>query len=149
MLLDVLAEAHRYYPLQPRLQAGFEYLRSTDLQSLPLGKHAIDGDHLFVIVAEDEGRGTAGARLEAHRKYADIQTVVFGSDLIGWRPASACAQISEAYDESRDVMFYAEQPSCWVPLLPGWFSVFYPADPHAPLAGQGVVRKAVVKVLLD
>jgi YhcH/YjgK/YiaL family protein len=149
MILDALSQAERYYAVQPRLQAGFEFLRSADLDTLSPGRHAIDGDRLFVSIGDELGRGAQGARLEAHRSYIDIQVAVSSSDLIGWRPLADCRRISEPYDSGRDIMFFADEPQTWLALLPGWFAVFFPEDAHAPLAGQGPLRKAVVKVAVD
>ncbi len=149
MILDVLSRAERYYAIQPRLQAGFEFLRSADLDTLPPGRHALDGDRLFVMIGDELGHGPQGARLEAHRSYIDIQVAVSASDLIGWRPLADCLWIREPFDAGRDIMFFADEPQTWLALLPGWFAVFFPEDAHAPLAGQGPLRKAVVKVAVD
>ena len=36
----------------------------------------------------------------------------------------------------------------FVDLLPGQFMIVYPEDPHAPLIGQGKIRKLIAKVKL-
>ena len=149
MILDTLDDTGRYYGLGERMRRGFEFLHATALHSLPQGRHEIDGARLFVIVNEDIGRGHAGARLETHRHYADIQVLLEGHELIGWRPLAECLHVSEPYDPERDIAFYADEPRVWLPLAAGHFVVFYPHDAHAPLAGSGPLRKAVVKVALD
>jgi len=149
MILDTLARAERYYGIQPGLQAGFEFLRTADLEALSPGRHAIDGERLFVSIGDELGRGPEGARLEAHRRYLDIQVAVSSSDLIGWRPLADCLRISEPFDATRDIVFFADEPQTWLALLPGWFAIFFPDDVHAPLAGKGPLRKAVVKVAVE
>jgi beta-galactosidase beta subunit len=37
----------------------------------------------------------------------------------------------------------------WVAVPPGSFAIFFPHDAHAPLGGEGRVKKAVVKVASD
>lgn len=146
MILDDLQAAGRYDALHPLFRAGMEFLRRGDLESLPGGRHEIDGDRVFALVNRDPGRGHAGARLEAHRKYIDIQYLVSGREEIGWRPTEQCQQVSEPYDDSRDILFFADHPQTWIELPAGKFMIFYPQDAHAPLAATGDNLKVVIKV---
>ena len=54
MILDSLENRARYYALNPRLEKAFDYLLSTDLGALPAGRHAIDGDDVFITVMESD-----------------------------------------------------------------------------------------------
>jgi biofilm protein TabA len=146
MILDDLKNADRYVPLHEGFRAGFEFLRRPDLLSLEGGRHEIDGDRVFALINRDPGRGHEGARLEAHRKYIDIQFLVDGNEEIGWRPHGECQSISEPYTEARDILFFADPPSSWIVLPVGKFMIFYPEDAHAPLAARGDNVKAVIKV---
>ena len=93
-----------------------------------------------------QGRGAEQALLEFHRRYIDIQFVVAGIDLIGWLPTPSCQRVSTPYDEAKDVGFFYDRPATWLSVAAGQFALFFPEDAHAPLAGQGAVHKAVVKV---
>lgn len=146
MILDRLENARRYAGVHAGVARGLEWLAAHDVSALPAGKHPIDGDRLYLVVVRDAGRGKAGARLETHRRYIDIQCTVTGSDAIGWRPAAACGTVAERYDASRDLEFYADAPVCWVTVPAGHFAVFFPEDAHAPMGTDGAVHKAVVKV---
>ncbi|MGD9723669.1 MAG: YhcH/YjgK/YiaL family protein [Pirellulales bacterium] len=146
MILCDLESASRYSILHPGLRAGFEFLARPDLQSLAGGRHEIDGDRVFALVNRDPGRGRAAARLEAHRRYIDIQYLVEGREEIGWRPTSECRQIAEPYSDPRDIMFFADAPHTWIELPVGKFLIFYPQDAHAPLAADGPNTKVVIKV---
>jgi beta-galactosidase beta subunit len=56
---------------------------------------------------------------------------------------------SEApFDVENDFALYAETPSTYFTALPGDFYIVYPEDAHAPVIGEGVLRKLIVKVLL-
>ncbi len=146
MFLDSLDNADRYAGMHPGFDAAFRFLRRPDLAALPAGRHPVDGDRVFAIVGRDEGKGRDAARLEAHRKYVDIQYVVSGREVIGWRPLSACAGTGEGYSEEKEIEFFTARPGLWVDVLRGHFAVFFPEDAHAPLAGQGPVHKVVMKV---
>jgi biofilm protein TabA len=149
MILDTLAAAGRYLALGPHLAAGFDFLAHGGLENLPVGRHPIDGTRVFAIVGHETGKGQAGARLEIHRRYLDIQVALSGQERIGWRALAVCQQVAEPFDAERDLGFFADRPQVWLPLPPGQFMIFFPADAHAPLAGEGPVHKVVIKVEVE
>ena len=106
----------------------------------------IEGDRLYVVIALDEGAGIERAVLEAHRKYIDIQFVIEGTDLIGWKPVRECTHVSQPYDASKDVELYGGRPLSWNPVAGPAFAIYFPGDAHAPLGGTGRLRRAIVKV---
>jgi biofilm protein TabA len=149
MILDTLASAGRYVALNPHLATGFAFLARPDLTSLPVGRHEIDGTRVFALVSQPAGRGEAGARLEIHRRYLDIQVTLAGSERIGWLPLSECKQIAVPYDEQRDLGYFADRPTVWTSLPPGHFAIYFPEDAHAPMGGEGPLHKIVIKVEID
>ena len=149
MVLDALARGERYAALHPAFARAFAFLASTDLAALPTGRNDIDGDAMFVILDRQEGRGRDRARLEAHRRYIDIQYTIDGDEMIGWMPLARCTAPDGAFDETKDVGFFADRPSTWVSVPRGSFTIFFPHDAHAPLAGRGLQKKAVVKIAVD
>ena len=146
MILDRLENAKLYFSLNPRFAAAFEFLRRKDLASLPAGRHEIDGSRLYALVETKPGRGRAGAKMEVHHKYIDIQFAIAGTDDMGWKAASQCRQPQGEFDAEKDRIFYSDAADVWVALPPGTFAIFFPGDAHAPLAGSGELHKAVVKV---
>jgi biofilm protein TabA len=149
VILDTLANSARYADMHPGFARAFEFLASTDLAAIAPGRHDLDGDNLFVMVNENEGRGEDAARLEVHRRYIDIQYTILGDELIGWVPLVRCIAPDGAFDEAKDILFLDDRPSTYVAVPPGSFAIFFPHDAHAPLAGQGFLKKAVVKVAVD
>ncbi|MCX8035500.1 MAG: YhcH/YjgK/YiaL family protein [Candidatus Sumerlaeia bacterium] len=149
MILEPLENADRYAPLHPAFPAAFEFLRRRDLPLLAPGRHELDGGRLYVLIEKKPGRGKDAARLESHRRYIDIQYTLAGNEVIGHRPTCTCTRVTEPYNPERDIEFFGDAPEIWVTLPPGRFTILYPDDAHAPLAGEGDVHKAVVKVLLE
>jgi YhcH/YjgK/YiaL family protein len=146
MIIDRLDEAPRYAGLHPLFARAFETLGKPDLPSLQTGKHLIEGERLYLVIALEEGAGTERAVLEAHRKYIDIQFVIEGTDMIGWRPVRECTHVSQPYDAAKDVELYGGRPLLWSPVTGSRFAVYFPGDAHAPLGGTGPLRKAIMKV---
>lgn len=150
MILDKLSESARYTTLHPPFGRAFEFLSNTNLVSLPPGRHDIDGDRMFVLIEHKSGKGREGARLEAHRKYIDIQFTFEGMEEIGWSPLDACRPPSGGFDEANDIGFFNDdRPSSWLSVPPGLFAIFFPEDAHAPLGGRGLLKKAIVKVAAE
>ena len=149
MILDHLSHANRYSPLHPGFAAAFALLRSDVWHTWEPGRHEVDGTRLFVSLGRDMGREQAGAKLEAHRRYIDVQYLVSGEERIGWKKLDDCQQVLSPYHETSDVMFFSDTPSSWFDLPVGSFSIFYPTDAHAPLAGRGPLHKVVVKVAVE
>lgn len=149
MIIDAGGCYPRYTPLHPLFERAFRFLAGSDLRALAPGRHPLDGDRLYVSIDHTQGRGRAGARLEAHQRYIDIQYTIEGHEEIGWMPLAECGAPRDAFDETRDIGFFDRRPGTWLSVPEGMFVVFFPEDAHAPLAGRGAVKKAVVKVAVQ
>jgi YhcH/YjgK/YiaL family protein len=151
MITDRLSNAELYRNLHPRLAAALDWLGSTDLASLPLGKTVIDGEHLFALVQEYTPKLPELGKLEAHRRYWDVQYVARGEERMGWVNLAEVT-VSEPHSQERDVAFFTGKCDYFhVPTSS--FAIFGPQDVHMPgVAPEGglaaVVRKVVVKVEL-
>ena len=148
MIVDSLAGCRRYIALHPGLARAFDVLATGNVAALAPGRHPIDGDRLYVSIDHRDGRGRDGARLEAHRRYLDVQLTIDGAEEIGWAPRASCRQPAGEFDEAKDIGFFDDRPDTWVFVPPGRFAIFFPEDAHAPLAGRGLLKKAIVKVAM-
>lgn len=146
MILDRLDSFGRYVGLHPHFEKVQEFLEGNRLEDLPLGKHEIDGEKVFAIVGKDAARARGDAKLEAHRRYIDIQIVLGGTDEMGWKNCSLCELPVEDYDPDKDFILYEDAPDAWVAVASGAMAVFFPEDAHAPLVGEGRLHKVVIKV---
>lgn len=146
MILDSIQNAERYYALHPHFKMVFDYLHSTDVRALEDGRHDIDGDKLFVNVSTLELRPMDAAHLEAHNRYIDIQVVVEGEEYFGWSERKDCSKPEGAFDEERDIIFYSDKPQTHYKVREGQFTILYPEDAHAPMLGEGKVKKLIFKV---
>lgn len=149
MIVDRIDNAHLYFGAHPLFKKAFDFVGRKDLLGLKEGKHEIEGQSVYALVSFPEGAGRGQAKLEAHRKYIDIQLCFKGEDVIGWRPGKECRAVSVKYDAGRDCEFFADIPVSWFSVKPGYFAVFFPEDAHAPLAGEGKMHKVVVKVAAE
>jgi YhcH/YjgK/YiaL family protein len=134
------------------LEAGFQFLERDDLATLPLGRHDIVGDSVYVILQKPRTRPPSEGKFEAHQNYIDIQCLIAGEEVIGITPVENL-KVTTPYDPAKDIAFYAVPEKFGkIPLNPGQFTVLFPADGHLPLCPAGnpmEIHKAVVKVKLD
>lgn len=150
MVIDTLANASLYDGLGPRIAAGLDYLRQTDINALEAGRHELDGDNLYVLVQDYQPEPAAEKQWEAHRRYVDIQYVADGVERTGFAPLDHLT-VSSPYSAESDAEFLSGEGS-FLTVYPGMFLVFFPADAHMPgvaPASPGWVRKVVVKARID
>lgn len=147
MILDSLSNCARYHSLNPRLKKAFDYIASTDLEALEAGKHPIDGDDIFVNVMEVDLKKPADAKLEIHNVYLDIQVLVRGrEERFGWSMrADVCRPLGE-FDTGKDIQLFDDEPQTYYTLRRGQFTMLLPEDAHAPMVGEGPIKKIIVKV---
>jgi biofilm protein TabA len=147
MIIDTLASAEKYFGLHKNFKVAFEYLQSQDLAALEIGKFDI-ADGVKAIVSDNEGKSaeTAAEKFECHNKNIDIQVCIRGNETIGWKPRTDCSLPKGEYNDEKDVLFYGDAPDMHFALKGGQFVIFYPEDVHAPMIGEGLIKKLVFKI---
>lgn len=148
--LDVTNFSLSFFAKEALWQRAFAFLRDSDLLSLETGIHRIEGSDLFAIVQEYVTLEESETRYEAHRRYADIQYVIAGSERIGIVPLEDTIEVTR-YDEEKDLVFLEAPSDVYHSATAEHFFVFLPSDAHRPcvmIKERGKVRKIVVKVRL-
>ena len=149
MILDKLENLSLYADLNPHFKKVVGYIESTDLSALGEGRHDIDGDNAYMLVSEPALRAAGEARIEAHDRYIDIQVVIEGIERHGWTPRQCCMDVMTPYSPASDIIFFNDPAQLFVDLANGDMTIYFPWDGHAPLIGEGKVRKAVIKVAVN
>lgn len=144
MIADLTAQAARYANIHPVFPEAFAFLNSPEPAQLPVGSH--NRNAFTAVVIETAGIGTTAARLEYHVENIDIHVTLDGDDVIGWKPRVLCGQPDGDFGKADDIGFFTDRPELWIPVPVGGFAIFFPEDGHAPLAGDGPIRKVVLKI---
>ena len=84
MIVDSFDYIACYKGLHPNLDKAIDWLNSHTLDALENGKTIIDGENVFVNVMDADLRDADGAAFEYHRRYADLQIDLTGSEHWGW-----------------------------------------------------------------
>ena len=146
MIIDSITGFERYINQHPGFEKAFKFLRSSNIEAHITGRHEIDGDNIYALVSEGEGKPLEEAKLEVHDSYIDIQLLLSGSETFGWKDRARCDVGSGAYDDTKDIAFYDDEPDVFFVMEPMNLVVFFPHDAHAPMIGEGTIKKVVVKV---
>ncbi len=147
MIIDTLDNLEKYINLHPDFKTVFDYLKSHDISKMECGRHELRGNELFFNLQEYETKPIQ--KLEAHKKYIDIQVMATGEEYMGYTNIKNTT-VSETYDETKDVMFLNGS----VDKLKAdnkTFLIFYPNDAHMPalcIDKPQKVKKAIFKILI-
>lgn len=147
MIIDSLENAGRYTSIHPLFAQAFEYIKSLDLKNAEIGKTDLS-DGLKIIVAEKEGmtQEESVTKFECHNQNIDIQLCISGKEQMGWKPRQSCSSPKGEYNPEKDVLFYNDAPDMFFELTANQFAIFFPEDVHAPMIGDHVIKKLIVKV---
>lgn len=130
----------------PYYAKAVEYIENTDLNALLPGKHVLDGDNLSVNIVDSDMKTAQQARLEVHNRYIDIQVPLSKGETYGVKPRSECTSPDGEFNEANDIMFYNDPVEDTISAAAGEAVTFAPDMAHAPLIGEGKIRKAIFKV---
>ena len=150
MIIDKIENSHRYKGLNTRIEKAFEYIRNTDLKNIQPGRYEIDGENVFALISDYKTKPESEGKLEAHRKYIDVQYVIEGEELMGYSPLGN-QEILEPYKEENDIIFFKGEKS-FTKVSSGMFAIFFPEDVHMPgISSENIseVKKLVIKVRVN
>lgn len=147
MIIDSIQNASRYFSVHPLFEKAFGYIQQTDLANATDGKSDI-AEGLKAIISNAPGKTaeTSLAKFECHDQNIDIQLCINGVETIGWKPRERCVTANGDYNPEKDVRFFSDAPDMYFKLTNGQFAIFFPEDVHAPMIGEGDIKKLVIKV---
>jgi len=149
MIIDRLENASRYYALGSGISEALNYLQKNNPESFHPGSYEIIKEKVRMLVFESEQTNTDRIKMEAHRKYIDVQYWVSGSELMGHAFLQSQSLI-EPFNEEKDYGNYAADAS-FARLEPGMFAIYFPTDLHTAVIDEqcnSMVKKIVFKVLV-
>ena len=88
-------------------------------------------------------------RLEVHRNYIDIHVPVDKVEVMGWLPLHMLENVDMPYSADKDIAFYTDAPLTHFTLQPGELCIMTPLDAHAPIIGEGEIKKICIKVPVE
>lgn len=149
MILSQLENSERVEFLHPKFKLLFDYIKKNDLLNCELGRILIDGDTLFINNINPTMVDSNMQILEVHRDYIDVHIPLDTAEIIGWKSTNKCYNEYSLYSVADDCALYSDKPSNYITVEPGEFLIVYPEDAHAPIIGEGKIRKLIAKVKIQ
>ena len=150
MILAHIEDSERYFSLHPLFKQLFDYVKTHDLSQVPAERITLDGERLFINVAYASLKSPEEQVLEVHRRYIDVHFPLSSNEVMGWSPLQGLQTESvNPFNEEDDYAVYAETAQTYLTIRPGEFVIVWPEDAHAPIIGEGKLRKLIAKVLID
>lgn len=148
MIYDNIVNIKKYIEIDEKIA---NFICSLD-ENISTGKIFLSDDKLtFANVDEYVTKEHEKCKLEAHKKYIDIQILLDGVEELDYIDVQNL-EVAEEYDEERDVMFFVRPTQILnkVVLSKGKFVLLYPHEAHQPQMAYknqaGKVKKVVVKI---
>ncbi len=148
MIIDTINRLHYYNAVLPGLDQAAAFMQRADLLALPNGRHEIDSDRVYALIQEYETKPREGGKLEAHRRYVDLQSVLRGSEVCGYLALPAAPSCDTPYNAEREFMLLNDKASDYSALLPQRFALLFPWDAHQPGCCSGDVPERVCKIVI-
>lgn len=150
MILAHIEDSERYFSLHPLFKQLFDYVKTHDLSQVPAERITLDGERLFINVADASLKSPEEQVLEVHRHYIDVHFPLSNNEVMGWSPLQGLQTESvNPFNDEDDYAVYAETAQTYLTIRPGEFAIVWPEDAHAPIIGEGKLRKLIAKVLID
>ena len=147
MIYDKISNLDFYTPFDSRFSVVSDFIKNTDIDALAPGRYSLSCG-IFANVSE-YAPDKEETGWEAHRKYADLQYLHSGDEIIEWAPIDELTGAGE-YSEEED---FQETDKCGKTKLTltvdeGSFAYFAPCDLHRPgiFRSAEKVKKIVFKI---
>lgn len=148
MIITTLKDCSRYESLHPKFKMLFDYIKENDILNMPLGRIEICKDELYINNVEAAAVPMEKQPLELHKNYIDVHLLFVGKETMGWLPLHSVENYAKPYEDEGDCALTFDKPTTYVSLTPYDMVIVYPEDAHAPLIGEGRIRKLIAKVKL-
>lgn len=151
MISDQCRNWKTYSALAPDVfKTVFDFIK-TLTPDMENKRYELRGSDIYVLVQQYETKPLSCGKMEAHRRYIDIQTIISGTEIIG---VSALAGLQEItpFDDEKDFELFEHSPaaSSLIKLCPGDFMLLNPGEGHMPGIAiddkPSEIKKAVVKI---
>ncbi len=145
MIFDTLSNLQKYRNL-PGMEEVMGFVQNRSLNEMKIGRYELPNG-IWCTVSDSKTKRDGS--YEVHRRYADVQIVLTGSERIDWLPLEDCCT-NFLFSVKDDVGFFDADSdrALSLSMLPGTFAVFYPEDAYKPLLRfkHEQVKKAVFKL---
>lgn len=147
MIFGNIRNLQDYGFLEKQILKCFTYMKEHDLMAYEKGGHKIEGDDLFVNIAEYTTTTPDERFWEAHRQYLDVHVMLKGTEQID---LNFIENMEEGvFEPEGDFLPLNGEPNSHVVLREGDFLICDPHDAHRTaikVEEPEAIKKAIFKV---
>ena len=126
-------------------------LNFTDLQD---NVFEIEGKSFYYILSSYQTVADFKEKpAEAHRKYLDLQYIIYGKEKFGFADYSNIKKSHLEYNPEKDIEFFDNiDNECFITLAQNHYAIFFPDDIHRPgicIDNPSNIRKVIFKLLIN
>ncbi len=143
MIFDKLSNFEKYVSVNEGFKDVFEFMKKTNLLSLPLGKQPIS-ERVYLNRQQYIGKEEVDKKYESHNDYIDIQIVLKGGEKNNY----SFKNPDEAEINAKDCYFTEAEKDVVLTLNAENFVIYFPKELHKPClkVNEEMVEKIVFKV---
>jgi YhcH/YjgK/YiaL family protein len=127
-----------------------DIIDNTDFSKLEDGTYNISDDLFYILATYNTTSNVEEKPAEAHKKYIDIQYMIYGEEKLGYADIKNPKMSQKLYDEKSDAEFFSRiEGEGFIILKKGMYAVFFPQDVHRPgisIKETRGIRKAIFKL---
>lgn len=128
--VNIIKFADQYHKNKEMWDNIFRFLKENDLTTIANGQYNIEKDKCWITVSEYFPKTLNTGNIESHRRFIDLQYVVYGNEKMGLVKHGAVVRMP--YNEKKDVEFYNSDKINHYQATPDKFFLFFPGDIHQP-----------------
>lgn len=149
MIFDKLENIEKYKEFVDCAKEIKCFIEQDKKEHFPEGRYDLKGNDLFALVQIYRTKDKENVRMEAHKKYADLQFIEEGEERI-YVAFSNELEVEEDRTPQEDILFYKKaEDRGFNTLSEGTFGYYAPQDAHMPCVKNFQiqnVRKIVFKI---
>ena len=135
----------------PYFSKALEIITKTDFSRLDDGTFNLESDDFFYLLLTYKTKNNIDeTKAESHKKYIDLQYVIYGEELLGYSSLSNPEPSNSDYNAEKDISFHnVVSNENFLILKKDMFAVLFPDEIHrSGLSNKEIrsVRKAVFKI---
>lgn len=148
MIIGKLSEAHLYNSCNTFFRQLFDFVNNNDLTQFNNGKIVLSPNDVFINICEPTLKPAEEQKLEVHAEYIDVHIPLTGNEIIGVRHIDNIdVDSDEPFNFDDDFALYSAPADYYMTIHPGEFCILFPGEAHAPIIGEGTIKKAIGKVI--
>ncbi|NMD37628.1 MAG: DUF386 family protein [Christensenellaceae bacterium] len=150
MIFCKKSNLNKYSGINKNLDTAIQFIISTPLAELAMGRNAVDGENVFINRFDYETKEASSLLYESHLKYADLHLILSGQEKILVAPQDSLNFVEE--NKLEDYVGLQGEERAAFNMDESFALIVFPHEAHKVKCiwdKPAFVKKAVVKILIE